>query len=51
MQFYFIGKKCEILQDMNRHLEAILKEKRDLRKRLIKHRCQESLPIEATFHK
>ncbi|NWZ76564.1 HAUS2 protein, partial [Poecile atricapillus] len=50
-QFYFIGKKCEILQDMNRHLEAILKEKRDLRKRLIKHRCEESLPIEATFHK
>ncbi|NXQ58020.1 HAUS2 protein, partial [Anthoscopus minutus] len=51
LQFYFVGKKCEILQDMNRHLEAILKEKRDLRKRLIKHRCQESLPIEATFHK
>ncbi|NXM18964.1 HAUS2 protein, partial [Ploceus nigricollis] len=50
-QFYFIGKKCEILQDMNRHLEAILKEKKDLRKRLIKHRCQESLPIEATYHK
>ncbi|NWT30087.1 HAUS2 protein, partial [Cardinalis cardinalis] len=51
LQFYFIGKKCEVLQDMNRHLEAILKEKRDLRKRLIKHRCQESLPIEATYHK
>ncbi|NWW08226.1 HAUS2 protein, partial [Oreocharis arfaki] len=51
LQFYFIGKKCEILQDMNRHLEAILKEKRALRKRLIKHRCQQSLPIEATFHK
>ncbi|NXH40757.1 HAUS2 protein, partial [Dicaeum eximium] len=51
LQFNFIGKKCEILQDMNRHLEAILKEKRDLRKRLIKHRCQESLPIEATYHK
>ncbi|KAF1654947.1 HAUS augmin-like complex subunit 2, partial [Aptenodytes patagonicus] len=50
-QFYFIGKKCEILQDMNRHLEAVLKEKRALRKRLIKPRCQESLPIEATFHK
>ncbi|NWW90297.1 HAUS2 protein, partial [Rhynochetos jubatus] len=52
-QFYFIGKKCEILQDMNRHLEAILREKRALRKRLIKPRCQESqsLPIEATFHK
>ncbi|NXB99184.1 HAUS2 protein, partial [Orthonyx spaldingii] len=51
LQFYFIGKKCEILQDMNRHLEAVLKEKRALRKRLIKHKCQESLPIEATFHK
>ncbi|NXH92145.1 HAUS2 protein, partial [Edolisoma coerulescens] len=51
LQFYFIGKKCEILQDMNRHLEAILKEKRALRKRLIKRSCQESLPIEATFHK
>ncbi|NXH26830.1 HAUS2 protein, partial [Myiagra hebetior] len=51
LQFYFIVKKCEILQDMNRHLEAILKEKRALRKRLIKHRCQETLPIEATFHK
>ncbi|NXV99234.1 HAUS2 protein, partial [Fregetta grallaria] len=51
LQFYFIGKKYEILQDMNRHLEAVLKEKKALRKRLIKPRCQESLPIEATFHK
>ncbi|NXG83863.1 HAUS2 protein, partial [Stercorarius parasiticus] len=51
LQFYFTGKKCEILQDMNRHLEAVLKEKRTLRKMLIKPRCQESLPIEATFHK
>ncbi|NXI57679.1 HAUS2 protein, partial [Chloroceryle aenea] len=51
LQFYFIGQKCEILQDMNRHLEAVLKNKRALRKRLIKPRCQDSLPIEATFHK
>ncbi|NXJ77594.1 HAUS2 protein, partial [Trogon melanurus] len=51
LQFYFIGKKCEVLEDMNRHLEAVLKEKRALRRRLIKPRCQESLPIEATFHK
>ncbi|NWX53166.1 HAUS2 protein, partial [Steatornis caripensis] len=51
MQFYFLGKKCEILQDMNRHLEAILKEEKALRKRLIKPRCQDSLPIEASFHK
>ncbi|XP_065491300.1 HAUS augmin-like complex subunit 2 [Caloenas nicobarica] len=48
---FYLGKKCEILQDMNRHLEAVLKEKRALRKMLIKPRCQESLPIEATFHK
>ncbi|XP_068254658.1 HAUS augmin-like complex subunit 2 isoform X2 [Nyctibius grandis] len=48
---FYLGKKCEILQDMNRHLEAVLKEKKALRKRLIKPRCQESLPIEATFHK
>ncbi|NXP29680.1 HAUS2 protein, partial [Scytalopus superciliaris] len=51
LQFCFIGEKCKILQDMNRHLEAVLKEKRALRKRLIKPRCQESLPIEATLHK
>ncbi|XP_014724689.1 PREDICTED: HAUS augmin-like complex subunit 2 [Sturnus vulgaris] len=48
---FYLGKKCKILQDMNKHLEATLKEKRDLRKRLIKHGCQESLPIEATFHR
>ncbi|XP_075610507.1 HAUS augmin-like complex subunit 2 [Balearica regulorum gibbericeps] len=48
---FYLGKKCEILQDMNRHLEAVLKEKRALRKRLLTPRCQESLPIEATFHK
>ncbi|KAM6311655.1 HAUS augmin-like complex subunit 2 [Aegotheles albertisi] len=48
---FYLGKKCEILQDMNRHLEAVLKEKAALRKRLIKSRCQESLPIEVTFHK
>ncbi|KFP58825.1 HAUS augmin-like complex subunit 2, partial [Cariama cristata] len=48
---FHLGKKCEILQDMNRHLEAMLKEKAALRRRLIKPRCQDSLPIEATFHK
>ncbi|OWK62630.1 HAUS augmin-like complex subunit 2 [Lonchura striata] len=48
---FYLGEKCKMLQDMNRHLEAILKEKRDLRKRLIRHRSQESLPIEATYHK
>ncbi|KFQ42840.1 HAUS augmin-like complex subunit 2, partial [Nestor notabilis] len=48
---FYLGKKNEIMQDMNRHLEAVLKEERALRKRLLKPRCQESLPIEATFHK
>ncbi|NWU94140.1 HAUS2 protein, partial [Upupa epops] len=51
LQFYFLGKKCDILQDMNRHLEAVLKEKKALKKMLIKPRCQDSLPIEATCHK
>ncbi|XP_065538796.1 HAUS augmin-like complex subunit 2 [Lathamus discolor] len=48
---FYLGKKCEIMQDMNRHLEAVLKEEKALRKRLLKPRCQDSLPIEATFHK
>ncbi|KAM6335462.1 HAUS augmin-like complex subunit 2 isoform 1-T1 [Podargus strigoides] len=48
---FYLGKKCEILQDMNRHLETILKKKTTLRKMLLKPRCQESLPIEVTFHK
>ncbi|KFQ29526.1 HAUS augmin-like complex subunit 2, partial [Mesitornis unicolor] len=48
---FYLGKKYEILQDMNRHLEAVLKQKRALKKRLMKPRCQESLPIEVTFHK
>ncbi|KAM9380823.1 HAUS augmin-like complex subunit 2 [Phaethornis superciliosus] len=48
---FYLSKKCEILQDMNRHLEAVLKEKSALRRRLIKPRCQESLPIEVTFHR
>ncbi|XP_005144005.2 HAUS augmin-like complex subunit 2 [Melopsittacus undulatus] len=48
---FYLGKKCEIMQDMNRHLKAVLKEERALRKRLLKPRCQESLPIEATFHR
>ncbi|NXT27316.1 HAUS2 protein, partial [Syrrhaptes paradoxus] len=51
LQLYFIGKKCGILQGMSRHLEAVLRQKEALRKRLLKPRCQESLPIEATFHK
>ncbi|XP_064002561.1 HAUS augmin-like complex subunit 2 [Pogoniulus pusillus] len=48
---FYLGKKCKMLQDMNRHLEVVLKNKKALKKRLIKPRCQDSLPIEATFHK
>ncbi|KAM6274787.1 HAUS augmin-like complex subunit 2 [Porphyrio hochstetteri] len=48
---FYLGEKYKILQDMNEHLEAVLKEKRALRKRLLKPRCQDSLPIEATYHK
>ncbi|KFV09367.1 HAUS augmin-like complex subunit 2, partial [Pterocles gutturalis] len=48
---FYLRKKCEVLQGMSRHLEAILRWKEAFRKRLLKPRCQESLPIEATFHK
>ncbi|XP_025889243.1 stAR-related lipid transfer protein 9 [Nothoprocta perdicaria] len=48
---FYLNQKYQILQDMNNHLEAVLKEKRSLRQRLIKPRCQDSLPIEAPFHK
>ncbi|NXL93227.1 HAUS2 protein, partial [Alectura lathami] len=51
VRFSFIGQKCQILEDMNRHLEAVLKEKRRLRQRLLKPICQETLPIKADFHK
>nr|XP_019824169.1 PREDICTED: HAUS augmin-like complex subunit 2 isoform X3 [Bos indicus] len=36
---------------MNNHLEAVLKEKRSLRQRLLKPMCQGNLPIEAVYHR
>ncbi|XP_041600097.1 HAUS augmin-like complex subunit 2 isoform X2 [Vulpes vulpes] len=36
---------------MNNHLEAVLKEKRSLRQRLLKTTCEENLPIEAVYHR
>ncbi|KAM5178619.1 HAUS augmin-like complex subunit 2 isoform 2-T2 [Callospermophilus lateralis] len=36
---------------MNNHLEAVLKEKRSLRQRLLKPMCQENLPLEAFYHR
>nr|XP_006135472.1 HAUS augmin-like complex subunit 2 [Pelodiscus sinensis] len=48
---YFLTQKCQVLQAMNKHLEAVLKEKRTLRQRLMKPLCQENLPIEAIFHR
>ncbi|POI36114.1 hypothetical protein CIB84_000130 [Bambusicola thoracicus] len=48
---FCLSKKYQILQDVNRHLEAVLKEKKRLRQRLIKPICQETLPIKADFHK
>ncbi|CAM4692536.1 unnamed protein product [Lepidochelys kempii] len=48
---YFLTQKCQALQVMNKHLEAVLKEKRTLRQRLMKPLCQENLPIEAVFHR
>ncbi|XP_078190192.1 HAUS augmin-like complex subunit 2 isoform X4 [Callithrix jacchus] len=45
------AQKCHTLQSMNNHLEAVLKEKRSLRQRLLKPMCQENLPIEAVYHR
>ncbi|XP_036300715.1 HAUS augmin-like complex subunit 2 isoform X1 [Pipistrellus kuhlii] len=47
----FLAQKCQTLQSMNNHLEAVLKEKRSLRQRLLKPMCQENLPIEAAYHR
>uniref|UniRef100_A0A8D0PJN7 HAUS augmin like complex subunit 2 n=5 Tax=Sus scrofa TaxID=9823 RepID=A0A8D0PJN7_PIG len=47
----FLAEKCHALQSMNNHLEAVLKEKRSLRQRLLKGTCQENLPIEAVYHR
>ncbi|XP_051000420.1 HAUS augmin-like complex subunit 2 isoform X1 [Acomys russatus] len=36
---------------MNNHLEAVLKEKRAIRQRLLRPMCQENLPVEAVYHR
>ncbi|XP_015680560.1 HAUS augmin-like complex subunit 2 [Protobothrops mucrosquamatus] len=48
---FYLTQKCQALQAMNRHLDAVLKSKRALRQRLVKPLCRESLPIEAAFHR
>ncbi|KAM5129654.1 HAUS augmin-like complex subunit 2 isoform 2-T2 [Mantella aurantiaca] len=48
---FFLSQKCEALQKLNSHLEAVLREKRSLRQRLAKPLCQENLPIEAAYHR
>ncbi|XP_004380730.1 HAUS augmin-like complex subunit 2 isoform X2 [Trichechus manatus latirostris] len=48
---FFLAQKCHTLQSMSNHLEAVLKEKRSLRQRLMKPICQENLPIEAIYHR
>ncbi|XP_069806852.1 HAUS augmin-like complex subunit 2 [Dendropsophus ebraccatus] len=48
---FYLNQKYEALQAINSHLEAVLREKRSLRQRLIKPLCQENLPIEAAYHR
>ncbi|XP_028579874.2 HAUS augmin-like complex subunit 2 [Podarcis muralis] len=48
---FYLTQKCQALQAMNKHLEAVLKEKWVLRQRLMKPVRQESLPIEAMYHR
>ncbi|XP_008845053.1 HAUS augmin-like complex subunit 2 [Nannospalax galili] len=47
----YLAQKCDTLQSMNNHLEAVLKEKRSLRQRLLSPMCQENLPVEAVYHR
>ncbi|XP_070590486.1 HAUS augmin-like complex subunit 2 isoform X2 [Erythrolamprus reginae] len=48
---FYLTQKCQALQAMNRHLDAVLKDKLTLRQKLLKPLCRESLPIEAAFHR
>ncbi|XP_073442417.1 HAUS augmin-like complex subunit 2 [Dendrobates tinctorius] len=47
---FFLNQKCDAVQAINSHLEAVMREKRGLRQRLAKPLCQEHLPIEASYH-
>ncbi|OBS60399.1 hypothetical protein A6R68_08478 [Neotoma lepida] len=47
----YLVEKCDILQSMSNHLEAVLKEKRAIRQRLLRPICQENLPMEAVYHR
>ncbi|XP_075701085.1 HAUS augmin-like complex subunit 2 isoform X1 [Rhinoderma darwinii] len=48
---FFLNQKYEALQAINSHLAVVLREKRSLRQRLAKPLCQETLPIEASYHR
>ncbi|CAO2579222.1 HAUS augmin-like complex subunit 2, partial [Lemmus lemmus] len=47
----YLLEKCDTLQSMNSHLEAVLKEKRTIRQRLLRPICQENLPMETVYHR
>lgn len=47
----YLVEKCDVLQSMNNHLEAVLKEKHAIRQRLLRPMCQENLPLEAVYHR
>ncbi|KAL6035820.1 hypothetical protein STEG23_005217, partial [Scotinomys teguina] len=47
----YLAEKCDSLQSMSDHLEAVLKERRAIRQRLLRPICQENLPVEAVYHR
>lgn len=47
----YLVEKYDVLQSMNNHLEAVLKEKHTIRQRLLRPMCQENLPMEAVYHR
>ncbi|XP_031227479.1 HAUS augmin-like complex subunit 2 isoform X1 [Mastomys coucha] len=47
----YLVEKCDVLQNMNNHLETVLKEKQTIRQRLLRPQCQDNLPLEAVYHR
>ncbi|XP_021495052.1 HAUS augmin-like complex subunit 2 isoform X2 [Meriones unguiculatus] len=47
----YLVEKCDALQSMNNHLEAVLREKQAIRQRLLRSTCEKNLPLEAVYHR
>ncbi|XP_048831111.1 HAUS augmin-like complex subunit 2 isoform X2 [Brienomyrus brachyistius] len=48
---FYLSQKFTALQQFTSHLQAVLREQRNLRQRLMKPLCQQNLPVEASLHR